>query len=63
MTNVLPFYARVYHRLISHVCYLQAPPVYRSPSPGSRPDTPKIVVNNTDWEETPTKKTSKPLEF
>ncbi|XP_060079989.1 transmembrane channel-like protein 7 [Ylistrum balloti] len=49
-----------------------APPVYRSPSPtGSRPTTPKILVNNTDWEETPRINTgttpatqpAKPLEF
>ncbi|XP_021352352.1 transmembrane channel-like protein 7 isoform X1 [Mizuhopecten yessoensis] len=51
----------------------EAPPVYRSPSPsGSRAGTPKILVNNTDWDETPRINTSttthtaqpaKPLEF
>ncbi|XP_033739137.1 transmembrane channel-like protein 7 isoform X4 [Pecten maximus] len=49
-----------------------APPVYRSPSPNdSRPVTPKIVVNNTDWDDTPRINTgttpatqpTKPLEF
>ncbi|XP_069124755.1 transmembrane channel-like protein 7 isoform X3 [Argopecten irradians] len=50
----------------------EAPPQYRSPSPNdSRPVTPKIVVNNTDWDETPRINTgttpatqpAKPLEF